>query len=724
MIFNTFHKGLLAGLIVASLPAAASSDIESCAWGAEGCLLQGVPWLSAGNDSRDNLLRLLSEGKATPLPVQSLPADITRSRDYYFDWHPQWDLPYTPNAGGTQAGDPLAQAPELAQQITQLGLDPADFALIAQQQDELSERQISNNLNGISAFYAALLAEPAVSAEQRQALAQARLAIARGDDAAARAQRDALLQSLPAASAARQFADYLSAAAQFYAGDYAAAAQRFNALAAVDQPWLADTASYMLIRTALNQSSANSNGEYGDFDVDKIDQPAAAEALAQAQRYLQQRPQGRYAVAVQNLLRRIYWYQNDRQQLAQQFEAVLQQAADAPSRVRLIQEYDNKLGSLYLEKPLLSAFPGAPLVDFAEALRALRGDAEGKPALTQQALESQKPLFAQAGKMPWWDYLQHALWFEQDNDAAVIAAIAPAKTLPANDILAFSEQVLYGKALMQQQKWPAARQHWLTLLSLSKDAEQQQFLQAQLAATLVFSQQPEAVFAGDSQVTNLRFRSQVLKTSAPAALLRQQAVKGPNNEERTIALHTLLTRDLTEGHYAEWLQDNKLAAAITPPVIGDAFADVNLSVFSWPGSQAATGYFCQPLEQIVTTLSQKPGDGHALNCLGEFFRTTGVKVDQWHDLAGNDLLNNATQHKNPPGQPNRQQYYQQVIADGNAEPEDKSYALYRAVMCYAPSGYNDCGGKDVEKSVRKGWFNQLKSGYGRSPWAEKLKYYW
>ena len=724
MIFNTFHKGLLAGLIVASLPVAASSDIESCAWGAEGCLLQGVPWLSAGNDSRDNLLRLLSEGKATPLPVQSLPADITRSRDYYFDWHPQWDLPYTPNAGGTQAGDPLAQAPELAQQITQLGLDPADFALIAQQQDELSERQVSNGLNGISAFYAALLAEPAVSAEQRQALAQARLAIARGEDAAARAQRDALLQSLPAASVARQFADYLSAAAQFYAGDYATAAQGFNALADADQPWLADTASYMLIRTALNQSSANSSGEYGDFDVDKIDQAAAAEALAQAQRYLQQRPQGRYTLAVQNLLRRIYWYQQDRQQLAQQFETVLQQAPDAASQVRLIQEYDNKMGSQYLEKPLLSAFPGAPLVDFAEALRALRGDAEGKPALTQQALESQKPLFAQAGKTPWWDYLQHALWFELDNDAAVIAAIAPAKTLPANDILAFSEQVLYGKALMQQQQWPAARQHWLTLLSLSKEAEQQQFLQAQLAATLVFSQQPEAVFAADSQVTNLRFRSQVLKTSAPAALLRQQAVKGPNSEERTIALHTLLTRDLTEGHYAEWLQDNKLAAAITPPVIGDAFADVNLSVFSWPGSQAATGYFCQPLEQIVTTLSQKPDDGHALNCLGEFFRTTGVKVDQWHDLAGNDLLNNATQHKNPPGQPNRQQYYQQVIADRNAEPEDKSYALYRAVMCYAPSGYNDCGGKDVEKSVRKGWFNQLKSGYGRSPWAEKLKYYW
>ncbi len=74
-------------------------------------------------------------------------------------------------------------------------------------------------------------------------------------------------------------------------------------------------------------------------------------------------------------------------------------------------------------------------------------------------------------------------------------------------------------------------------------------------------------FAADSRVTNLRYRSLVLKTR-PHGLLRQQATHGPNKEERTIALHTLLTRDLTEGHYADWLQDMSLVAAITPPVTG------------------------------------------------------------------------------------------------------------------------------------------------------------
>ena len=44
-------------------------------------------------------------------------------------------------------------------------------------------------------------------------------------------------------------------------------------------------------------------------------------------------------------------------------------------------------------------------------------------------------------------------------------------------------------------------------------------------------------------------------------------------------LHTLLVRDLTENRFGDWLNDRKLASAITPPVIGDAFDDVNL-VFS------------------------------------------------------------------------------------------------------------------------------------------------
>lgn len=82
------------------------------------------------------------------------------------------------------------------------------------------------------------------------------------------------------------------------------------------------------------------------------------------------------------------------------------------------------------------------------------------------------------------------------------------------------------------------------------------------------------------------------------------------------------------------------------------------------------------------------------------------------------MLEAAISRKEPFGQFDRQSYYQQVITSPTAEVEDKSFALYRAIMCYAPSGSNECGGEDVDKVQRKGWFTQLKTQYPGSPWAQ------
>lgn len=74
--------------------------------------------------------------------------------------------------------------------------------------------------------------------------------------------------------------------------------------------------------------------------------------------------------------------------------------------------------------------------------------------------------------------------------------------------------------------------------------------------------------------------------------------------------------------------------------------------------------------------------------------------------------------------PSRLKLYQAVMANPKAEPEDKSYALYRAINCYAPSGYNGCDDQELPKSMRQAWFNTLKQRYGNSVWAKSLKYYW
>lgn len=68
--------------------------------------------------------------------------------------------------------------------------------------------------------------------------------------------------------------------------------------------------------------------------------------------------------------------------------------------------------------------------------------------------------------------------------------------------------------------------------------------------------------------------------------------------------------------------------------------------------------------------------------------------------------------------------YKQVIANSKAPRDDRAYALYRAINCYAPSGYNSCGGKDVEPAVRKAWFRQLKGTFADTQWGKSLQYYW
>jgi hypothetical protein len=68
--------------------------------------------------------------------------------------------------------------------------------------------------------------------------------------------------------------------------------------------------------------------------------------------------------------------------------------------------------------------------------------------------------------------------------------------------------------------------------------------------------------------------------------------------------------------------------------------------------------------------------------------------------------------------------YDTIIADPAAGANEKAYALYRAVNCYAPNGNNSCGGPDAAKSQRQAWFQRLKRDYPASEWATKLRYYW
>lgn len=712
-------KWVFLATALASANAFASSDMGSCPWGVEGCYLSSPPVLGTGNDTRDNLLRLTGEKLSlTPLR-QPVPQDITRSRNYYFGEHiEEW------YAAPAQTETPPVEDTTLDEQLKQLALPPELIKETTLKGDDAEGRFVSNNRDSVSHFYAALLAEPSLTAEQKATLAKARLQIP-GDESDL---KELTALSADADSAAAHFRDYLLAANDFYLGNYGEAAQTFTRLKAVQQPWLAETATYMLMRTSLNQSATNANGEYGDFDVKKVDKTAVGQARDFAKAYLDQWPKGEYAESTQGLLRRINWYLEDWDALAALYEKALLQAKSDDALVALIAENDSKMQSKDLTQydGYFVSAPDAPLITFTQTLRLMRPTKcnDRAPCVDDAFLQNIKPIFEKSNTTDLWRYLTLKLDYAQEKFPQVVQAIKPADALPANNILLFSEQSLYGEALMAQKQWPQARAHWLHLLKLTTDVEQQQYLQAKVAATDALSGNADAIFAADSAVKNLRYRSLVLKTLATPERLREQVANGPNNEERTIALHTLLIKDLIGGEYKSWLEDKKLSSHIAQPVIDKAFDDVSLNVFGWDGSQADGEYQCASLEKTVGVLAQRPQDAHALNCLGEFFRTTSASVSTWKESEGNGMLDSAVEKALESGKSDRQRYYQQVIADKKAEPEDKSFALYRAVMCYSPSGYNDCGGEEVDKAQRKAWFTQLKKQYPGSVWAQQLKYYW
>lgn len=127
----------------------------------------------------------------------------------------------------------------------------------------------------------------------------------------------------------------------------------------------------------------------------------------------------------------------------------------------------------------------------------------------------------------------------------------------------------------------------------------------------------------------------------------------------------------------------------------------------------------------MAALANNPQDIPGRLCLGDFFRFHGLDSlhGNYYRNPDRDELGGAATGFS--GKRNfRSEFYSSIIADPRAAANDKAYALYRAVMCYAPSGNNDCGGTDVPTSQRKAWFERLKRDYPQSQWAKKLRYYW
>ena len=230
------------------------------------------------------------------------------------------------------------------------------------------------------------------------------------------------------------------------------------------------------------------------------------------------------------------------------------------------------------------------------------------------------------------------------------------------------------------------------------------------------------VFSPGSLVRSREMRDLMLRNTAGPVLLRRLADDAslPQHESR-LARTVLLQKDLTHAFYADFLSDLATAETRGPSSPGheDGAAETS-SIYAARDVAGEIG--CPVLPTTVGRLAANPEGSRDRLCLAEFERLNAIGSGMEVRPPAGTLGSGPSQF---PGQVlTRAEIYGAVAADREANAADRSYALYRAVKCYEPAGVNGCGGPEVPKATRKGWYNELKRAYPASAWAKDLRYWW
>ncbi|WP_443699167.1 outer membrane assembly lipoprotein YfiO [Pseudomonas sp.] len=710
---------LLAGL---SQPALASSD-DSCYpdWRVSRDSLDtcnNLPFLSPGNDSRTNLRLLLADKKAAPLAPNALSEDDL-SQGFGPVPFPVYRLvPITATPAEPDSTPHASPSAELDTLLQPLGLKRDEYKSAGT--DFLNgegSRCRSNDDDSATAFIRQVIKADMPAAE-RELLVKARLQLLTACSWEGQVVDAQQIQS----TEGELLRTYLQAAADFYSGRFSDAERGFAGASSSHLPWLKETALYMTARTSLNQAQADAFDEYGMPQLEHVDKSALSDAEAGFLGYLKTYPQGDYVASARGLLRRVYWLADDHAKLAEAYAWQLTQATDAQRNVsvdELVAEADLKL--LMVNGKAVKN----PMILLVSDLMLMR--AHTPPTLTRADLDGQKAVFADEPAL--FDYLQaaYALYVEHQPDSALKHL---PQDVPSNpDYFAFSQQTLRGLALEAKQDWKAAEKLWLQLLPLAKQPLQRDQLELALAMNYERSGQLAKVFAADSPISAKHVRYILLRNSAGPDLLRQQIAQAHDPLERQTAQFVLLYKDLLRGQFATFDDDLKQLPASAPDdKLGTSLGYVysagqTLKLFQWNGDKAESGYACPSIAQTAATLQNDAKNPHGLNCFGEFILRNNLdSMPLEQARAAGSLGSTPSDFKGDTF--SRLDGYQQVIGNPKAPKADKAYALFRALNCYAPSGYNSCGGEDVTPAVRKAWFRQLKTGFADTQWGKSLQYYW
>lgn len=529
-------------------------------------------------------------------------------------------------------------------------------------------------------------------------------------------QEAALFKEQVTSPQGKLFNAYLLAAANFYNGKFDQALDAFESLRNANQDWVKETSAYMTGRTLLIAAQTNAVDEYGFFSNDQVDKALLTKSESEFMAYLAAYPEGIYAMSAKGLLRRVHWFLANWQGLEKDYDAFLQDYNRENANISLAGLID-EMDSYYLRNTTQAQHQNPMLLAATNllAMRSYRPFTYAFGDLTWDSLQQQKPIFADHPLL--FSYLQAAFRFFVDKDAQkTLEALPQEKNIKSLSYLGFSIQTLRGMALEQLKKSQEAEALWLKLNAQATDPYQKVQLQLALAIHYEQNGQLEKVFDANSLIQEPAFRHALIASSANPNLLRHLVHHPQTDDEHELALYTLLTKGLKHGRFSEFVNDAALLSTL--PEERRTHYQYELEKFESDDSNG-----CSNRVLMAQTLANNSKDPAALLCMSRFFDTSGY----YYYSRGNNKSIPAlgTTDDGFEGKTlSELSAYLDVINNKAASDDLTAFALYKAIRCFARTGSNHCGPESIEKDQRKAWFQQLKTTYADSEWAQELKYYW
>lgn len=523
---------------------------------------------------------------------------------------------------------------------------------------------------------------------------------------------------------ARQYASYLNATIAFYNANFSTATKIYSVLATVDDAWLKETSQYMLIRTSLNSAYATGTDQYGDVNLDKINKNLLKQFLDNITSYLKAYPNGQYVASARGFMRRGFWL-TGRQDLF--VNEIVWQINNPKAKSYNIEvnalpaEIDRRVfDSQYFNvKNLNDPF----LLATYDLMQMRESSAEGYKPITFTQLNAQKDIFKNQPEL--FKYLQAAHLFyvqkKPQEASKYLSDTNDLNTANSNNYVQLSQVFLKGQ-ILEKTNPAQAMQYWSQLLNKSKNVQQRGLFETALSNHFNDQQDINAFIGKKPLISQINLQKRFILYKANEKSLQNIIQSNQaTTDQKQAAIYTLLSKSLDHQNYAlfnQYIGALPTDAAQYKSYDGDKKYQnkPTFSDFIWNGSTITPQLKCSNLATLTSQLEKSPKDPLLNVCMGEYARGSHHGFPYQMDGESDKSTFAGTTFT-------RGDVYKSIIKSGT-KGELHAYALYRGIMCYSPSGINDCEDKEVPKSVRKQWYDQIKQDYPNTSWAKSLKYYW